>query len=192
MKIDGKKTTAEVFVSYSKRLLKFIRSRVSLIEDAEDILQDTFYQFARIESMINPLENTAAWLYKTARNKIIDHYKKKKELPLPENYNEEDDDYIFSEIEDIIYGEKTSPETEMFRAMLLDEIQTSIDELPKEQRDVFKMTELLDFSVKEVSLKTNTPLNTVLSRKHYAVKFLRKRLEKIYSDVMGYTPRING
>ena len=137
--------------------------------------------------MINPLENTASWLYRTARNKIIDHYRKKKELPLPAYYNEEDDDYIFAEIEDIIYGEKTTPETEMFRALLLEEIQTSIDELPKEQRDVFEMTELLGFSVKEVSVKTNTPLNTVLSRKHYAVKFLRKRLEKLYSEVMGNT-----
>ena len=180
----AKKTVAEVFISYRERLLKFIRSRVSIAEDAEDILQDTFYKFARIDSMINPVDNTAAWLYKTARNKIIDHYRKKKELPFPASYDEDDEDYIFDEIEDIIYGEKTTPETEIFRAILLEEIQTSIDELPKEQRDVFQMTELLGFSVKEVSKKTNTPLNTVLSRKHYAVKFLRKRLEKLYNDVI--------
>jgi len=180
----AKKTVSEVFISYSERLLKFIRSRVSITEDAEDILQDTFYQFSRIDSMINPVENTAAWLYKTARNKIIDHHRKKKEQPLPASYNEDDDDYIFDEIADIIYGEKTTPETEMFRAVLLEEIQTSIDELPKEQREVFQMTELLGFSVKEVSIKTNTPLNTVLSRKHYAIKFLRKRLEKLYNDVI--------
>ena len=181
----AKKPVAEVFTGYRERLLKFIRSRVSLIEDAEDILQDTFYQFARIDSMINPVENTAAWLYRTARNKIIDHYRKKKESPLSAYYDEEEDDYIFDEIADIIYGEEMTPETEIVRAILLEEIEKSIAELPKEQRDVFQMTELLGFSVKEVSKKTNTPINTVLSRKHYAVKFLRKRLEKCYNDVMG-------
>ena len=185
----SKKSAAEVFVSYRERLMKYIRSRVSLIEDAEDILQDTFYQFARIDSMINPVENIAAWLYRTASNKIIDHYRKKKDLKLPAYHNEDDNNSIFDEIADIIYGEETTPETEMFRAMLLDEIEKSIAELPKEQRDVFQMTELLRLSVKEVSEKTNTPLNTVLSRKHYAVKFLRKRLEKIYGDVMAFYQR---
>ena len=181
----AKKIAAEVFTGYRQRLLKFIRSRVSFHEDAEDILQDTFYQFARIDNMINPVENIAAWLYKTARNKIIDHYKKKKASSFSVYYSEDEDDYIFDEIAEIIYGEETTPETEIFRAMLLEEIHASIAELPKEQRDVFQMTELLGFSIKEVSEKTNTPLNTVLSRKHYAVKFLRKRLEKLHNDVMG-------
>ena len=185
----AKKTVAEVFISYSERLLKFIRSRVSLPEDAEDILQDTFCQFTRIDNMINPIENTASWLYNTARNKIIDHYRKKKEIQLPANNSEDDDNYIFDEIANIIYGEETTPETEMLRAILLEEIQMAIAELPKEQRDIFQMTELLDFSVKEISKKTNTPVNTVLSRKHYAVKFLRKRLEKLYIDVMGLTEK---
>ena len=168
----SKKSAADVFAEYNKRLLQFIRSRVSRLEDAEDILQDVFYQFARVNDVINPIENTAAWLYRAARNKITDHYKKKK------------DEYIFDEIADIIYSEDTMPETEMFRALFSEEIQTAINDLPKEQREVFEMTELLDFSVKEVAEKTNTPLNTVLSRKHYAVKFLRKRLEELYNDVM--------
>ena len=180
----AKKNISEVFTAYSERLLKFIRTRVSLIEDAEDILQDTFYQFARIDNMINPVENLASFLYTTARNKIIDHYRKKKELQLPEYYSEDDDDYIFDEIANLIYGEETTPETEMLRALLLEEIQKAIAELPKEQRDVFQMTEMLGFSVKEVSQKTNSPVNTVLSRKHYAVKFLRKRLGKIYNEIM--------
>ena len=175
----SKKSAAVIFTEYRRRLLKFIRSRVNRLEDAEDILQDVFYQFARAYSMINPIENTAAWLYRAARNRIIDHHRKKKDERLPVHYGE-DEDCIFDEIADIIYGEETTPETEMFRALLLQEIQTAIEELPEEQRKVFEMTELLDFSVKEVSQRLHAPVNTVLSRKHYAVKHLRKKLKEFY------------
>ena len=163
--IVSKKSVSEIFSNTSERLLKFIRSRVSSFEDAEDILQDVFYKFIQANNMVklDPIENTVAWLYKVARNRIIDLRKKKKEESLSEYYNEEDDEYVFEEIADL-YEEET------------EEIQTAIAELPKEQREVFEMTELLDFSVKEVSDLTNTPINTVLSRKHYAVKSLRKRL----------------
>jgi RNA polymerase sigma factor (sigma-70 family) len=177
--------TAETFVSFRQRLLNFIRSRVNRLEDAEDILQDVFYQFSRIDDLINPIENISAWLYRAARNKIIDHHKKKRDDPLPASYDEDNDEYIFDEIADIIYGEEATPETEMLRSLVFEEIQTALADLPKEQREVFEMTELLDFSVKETAEKTKTPVNTVLSRKHYAVKFLRKRLEELYSDVMG-------
>jgi RNA polymerase sigma factor (sigma-70 family) len=137
-----------------------------------------------VNSIINPIENTAAWLYKVARNRIIDHQKKKKDKPLPSHYNEDEDDYIVDEIADIIYGEESTPETEMFRALFLEEIQTALAELPIEQREVFEMTEFLDFSVKEVAEKTHTPLNTVLSRKHYAVKYLRNRLKEMYNSLI--------
>jgi len=160
-----KKSVTEIFSNTSERLLKFIRSRVSSFEDAEDILQDVYYKFIQANNMVklDPIENTVAWLYKVARNRIIDFRKKKKEESLFAYYNEDDDEYVFEEIADF-YEEET------------EEIQAAIAELPKEQREVFEMTELLDFSVKEVSELTNTPLNTVLSRKHYAVKYLRKRL----------------
>jgi RNA polymerase sigma factor (sigma-70 family) len=186
----AKKSVASVFTDYRKRLLNFIRSRVSRIEDAEDILQEVFYQFSKVNDALNPIENTAAWLYRAARNRIINQYKKKKDEPLPVSYNEEnDEEYIFGEIADILYGEETTPETEMLRAMIIEEIQKALSELPKEQREVFEMTELLDFSVKEVAEKTQTPLNTVLSRKHYAVKSLRKRLEELYCDVMNLSEK---
>ena len=177
--------TTETFVSLRQRLLNFIRSRVNRAEDAEDILQDVFYQFTRVDNSINPIENISAWLYRSARNKIIDHRRKKKDEPLPASYDEEDDEYIFDEIADIIYGEDATPETEMFRSLIFEEIQTALADLPAEQREVFEMTELLGFSVKEAAEKTHTPVNTVLSRKHYAVKFLRKRLWELYCDVMG-------
>jgi RNA polymerase sigma factor (sigma-70 family) len=180
----AKKSAAEVFTEYRKRLLNFIRSRVRSIDDAEDILQEVFYQFSRVNDTINPIENTAAWLYRAARNRIINDSKKKKDEPFPVVYDEDENEYIFDEIADIIYGEETTPQTEMLRALVFEEIETALAELPKGQREVFEMTELLDFSVKEVAEKTHAPVNTVLSRKHYAVKFLRKRLEELYSDVI--------
>jgi len=176
--------TAETFLSFRQRLLNFIRTRVSRIEDAEDILQDVFYQFTRVNDLINPIENISAWLYRAARNRIIDHYKKKTDEPLPASYDEDDDEYIFDEITDIIYGEESTPEIEMLRSLVFEEIQTALADLPKEQREAFELTELLDYSVKEVAEKTHTPVNTILSRKHYAVKFLRERLQELYDDVI--------
>jgi len=181
----AKKSAAEIFKGYQQKLLNFIRLRVNRIEDAEDILQDVFYQFSRVDNLVKPIENISAWLYSAAKNKIIDHYKKKKDEPLPSSYDEDEDEYIIDEIADIIYGKETTPETEMFRSLVFDEIQTALADLPQEQREVFEMTELLDYSVKEAAEKTNTSVNTVLSRKHYAVKYLRKKLEELYADVMG-------
>ena len=180
----SKKSVAEAFSNYRGRLLQFIRSRVRVLEDAEDILSDVFYQFARVNDVMSPIENTAAWLYRAARNRIIDSYRKKKNETSLEFFDEDDDEDFINEITDIIYGEDATPETEAMRALLFEEIQTAIDDLPEEQREVFEMTELLDFSVKETAEKTHVPVNTVLSRKHYAVKFLRKRLEELYCDVM--------
>jgi RNA polymerase sigma factor (sigma-70 family) len=181
----AKGAASEIFKGYQQKLLNFIRGRVNQIEDAEDILQDVFYQFSRVDSLVNPIENISAWLYRAARNKIIDHRRKKKDEPLPASYDEDEDEYIIDEIADIIYGKEETPETEMLRSLVLEEIQAALADLPKEQREVFELTEFLDYSVKEIAEKTNTPVNTVLSRKHYAVKFLRKRLEELYGDVMG-------
>jgi RNA polymerase sigma factor (sigma-70 family) len=146
-------------------------------------MQEVFYQFTRVNTLANPVENAAAWLYRAARNRIIDHYKKKKDEPLPVFYDEEDE-HVLDEIADIVYAGET-PETEYLRSLIMEEIQNTLDDLPKEQREVFVMTELLDFSVKETAEKTHAPVNTVLSRKHYAVKFLRSRLLELYCDVMG-------
>jgi RNA polymerase sigma factor (sigma-70 family) len=183
-------SVTEIFAEYRERLLKFIRARTGVLEDAEDILQDVFYQFARMDSgllgsLSKPVEQTAAWLYRAARNRIIDKNRKKKDEPLPAYYDEDEDEYIFDEITDIVYGAETTPETEHLRSLILEEIKTTIDELPEEQRTVFELTEIAGFSVKEVAEKMHAPLNTVLSRKHYAVKRLRKRLAELYSDVMG-------
>ena len=174
---------AETFSNFRQRLLKFIRGKVSLLEDAEDILQDVFYQFSRISDLANPIENTAAWLYRVARNRIIDHYKKKKDAPLPVSYDE-DEGYIVDEIADVFFDEEANPESEYLRSLILQEIKTALADLPKEQREVFELSEFYAMPVKEIAVKTGVPVNTVLSRKHYAVKFLRKRLKELYDDVI--------
>jgi RNA polymerase sigma factor (sigma-70 family) len=179
-----KNPVADVFTEYRERLLRFIHSRTHRVEDAEDILQDVFYQFARMNDIAKPVEQTAAWLYRAARNKIIDKNRKKKDEPLPASYDEDEDEYIFDEIADIVYGKETTPETEYLRALIFEEIKTALEELPEEQRTVFELTEIAGLSVKEVAETMRAPVNTVLSRKHYAVKRLRKRLAEWYSDVM--------
>jgi RNA polymerase sigma factor (sigma-70 family) len=175
---------AETFNLYRERLLKFIRSRVRLLEDAEDILQDVFGELARADSLVKPVENAAAWLYRAARNRIIDHYSKKKDEPFPIVSDEEEDDYIFDEIADILDGAVATPETAYLRGLFLDEIQPALDDLPEEQRTVFELTEIAGLPVKAVAEKTHVPVNTVLSRKHYAVKHLRKSLAELYTDLI--------
>jgi RNA polymerase sigma factor (sigma-70 family) len=180
----SKRSISEVFSSYRERLLKFIRSRVRSLEDAEDILQDVFYQLSRMDNLAKSVEQTTAWLYRVTRNRIIDHRKKKKDAALPAYYDEDNEGFIFEEIADIVLESEITPETAYLRSMIFEEIKTALDDLPEEQRTVFEQTEFLGLPVKEIAQKTNTPVNTVLSRKHYAVVFLRKRLKDLYADVM--------
>jgi RNA polymerase sigma factor (sigma-70 family) len=184
---------ADVFNTYRHRLLKFIRSRTRFIEDAEDILQDVFYQFTRANELAQPIEQTAAWLYRATRNRIIDKHRKKRDDPLPAVYDEDGQngdfssgEYIFEEIAAIIYDDNTTPETEYLRSLIIDEIQNALEGLPEDQRIVFELTEIVGFSVKEVAEETAVPVNTVLSRKHYAVQRLRKRLAELYNDTMSW------
>jgi len=178
-------TVAQTFTEYRERLLQFIRSRVRALEDAEDILSEVFYNFARVNEMANPVEQTAAWLYRAARNRIIDHYKKKKDIPisvLADDGNGDDED--LSDFIDILAAGENTPETETLRSFVWDAIKNAIDELPPAQRDIFIQTEFDGLPVKEIAEKTGVPVNTLLSRKHYAVKYLRKRLSELYDDVV--------
>jgi len=182
----SKNSVAQVFTEYRDRLLKFIRSRVNALEDAEDIMQDVFYQFARVNDLANPVEQTAAWLYRAARNRIIDTYKKKRAIPFSVFADDDDsDDDDLSDFIDILSADETTPETEMLRSLVWDEIKTALDELPQAQRDIFIQTEFEGLPVKEIAQKTGVAVNTLLSRKHYAVKHLRERLLEIYADLGG-------
>jgi len=173
-----KNSAEEIFASNSLQLLKFINSKVSLIEDAEDILQDVFYRFLKLDDMA--IEQAVAWIYKVAKNKIIDYYRKKKEESLSEYYYEDGDEFL-DEMAEIMLDSST-PESVHLNSVIQEEIEAALDELPKEQRFVFEQTEFFDVPVKELAEQTNTPLNTILSRKHYAVKFLRERLSDLFYE----------
>jgi len=177
----------QLIVEHRPQLKDFIRKRVPNKEDAEDILQDVFYQFVKtVENSMNPIEQVSVWLYKVARNLIINRGVKKREVEMPFYPNNESDDEILSDISEILICDETtpSPETEYLHTMFWVELENALSELPPEQREIFELTELDDIPVKEIAKTTGVALNTLLSRKHYAVKHLRKRLAALYNELM--------
>ena len=165
------------------RLLSFIRRNVPTDEDAEDILQDVFLQFINAFDEIEFFSRVSSWLFKTAKNKIIDLYRKKKPETFSDNTkstDEYDEEAEQIRLEDIIPDFGGMPDEVYWQNLLWNEIEDALEEMPKEQKEVFIMNEFENMSFKEISDKTNVPVNTLLSRKRYAVLFLRKRL-KIYS-----------
>ncbi len=157
--------------------------------DVEDILQDVFYQLAKTaDDSIDSIEHMSAWLYRVTRNRIVNYYSKKRETGLPFYTDNEENDKIASDFSDILFdGEEEanpSPETQYLRSLVWVELENALSELPAEQRQVFILTELEGIPVKEISKNTGVPVNTLLSRKHYAVVHLRKRLHELYNDLM--------
>jgi RNA polymerase sigma factor (sigma-70 family) len=181
-------TVSGVFAGYRDRLRNFIRLRVPSLEDAEDIVQEIFYQFARMDSLAKPVEQTAAWLYRVARNMISNWRSKKRDAPFPVDVDE-NGDRVFRDFADLLFDDEVTPETEYLRSLVWNEIETALAELPAEQRYIFEQTELLDIPVKEISRISGVPVNTLLSRKHYAVVRLRKRLRNLYDEVIGAFPK---
>ena len=170
-------TVEQTFIQQKSRLFNFIRKFVPSREDAEDILQDVFYQFISY-SNIELIEKVNNWLFKTAKNKIIDKSRKKRtESFSDEIWEATDDDEIFT-IEDFLPSIGLTPEDSFLRDEFNGKFEAAVNELPPEQRDVFLMNEIDGYSFKEISELTGLPLNTLLSRKHYAVKQLKKKLNK--------------
>ena len=167
------------------RLLDFIRKRVPEETDAEDILQDVFYQLVETYRLMKPIEQVTNWLFTVARNKITDLYRKKKPQPLsklnPIADNDEDGERL--DLSDILPDGTESPEMADLRGMIMEELQDALAELPAEQRDVFVMHEIEDKSFNEISELTKESVNTLLSRKRYAVLYLRKRLQNVYNEL---------
>ena len=177
------KKIEQIVQKEKKRLLNFIRQRVANAEDAEDILQDVFYQFA---GNPEPIEQTTSWLYKVARNKIIDNYRKQK-LPLADdvlNTVETDEDSI--DWRELIPAEGGSPETEYLRNLFWEELQQALDELPPAQRDVFIQNEIEGIPFKDIAEKTGESVATLISRKRYAVLHLRDRLATLRNELLNY------
>lgn len=167
-----------------KRLLEFIRRRVPTQEDAEDVLQDVFYELVNTYRLMKPVEQMASWLFTVARNKITDRYRKKKPDSLEEHFAKRTgDDGDRLDISDFLPGNMNSPETEMMREAITQNLLKALEELPKEQRDVFVMHEIEDKSFQEIAEITGANTNTLLSRKRYAVLYLRERLQNLYNDL---------
>jgi RNA polymerase sigma factor (sigma-70 family) len=165
-----------------KRLFDFIRSRVKADEDAEDILQDVFYEFVSTYRLMKPVEQIASWLFAVARNKITDSYRKKKTLPLEDQNifpNEEEGEML--NLGDLLADDETV-ESKLARDAIMEALEDALDELPEQQREVFVMHELEGRSFKEIAELTGEGVNTLLSRKRYAVLFLREKLRGLYED----------
>jgi RNA polymerase sigma factor (sigma-70 family) len=171
--------TATVLRERSK-LGNFIRGRVRDATDAEDILQDVFYEFTQAYRLPDPIEQVSAWLYRVARNRIIDRFRKKKELALDDIVIEDDDGECHLDL--LLPSADDGPEAAYERGALLDALQAALDELPANQREVFIAHELDGVSFKEMSAQCGTPINTLLARKRYAVLHLRARLQDLYNE----------
>lgn len=172
---------SEVVKRERSRLLNFIRRRVPDPGDAEDIVQDVFYRLVEANRLLMPIEHITGWLFQVARNRITDLFRKKE----PENFSEiEVDDEDGLRFEDILPSPGAGPEVEYARHRLLDELKQALGELPKEQREVFVAHEFEGRSFKELAEKTGVSVNTLLSRKRYAVLYLRERLLRVYEQFM--------
>jgi len=165
------------------RLRNFIQSRVPDRDDAEDILQDVFYELIATYRMMKPVEQVTAWLFRVARNRIIDLFRKKEaQRAGPATLPEKGETVLSAEF---LPSRDAGPEAAYARSVLLEELDDALDELPEEQREVFIAHELLGYSFKELAAQSGISVNTLLSRKHYAVLHLRQRLQAIYDEFIG-------
>lgn len=165
---------------YGKQLFGFIRSRVPTTEDAEDILQDVWYQLSN-QSSPEDINSMSGWLHRVARNKIVDNYRKKKNERLDDS---EDEDGL--SIADFFLVEENDPDSHELQELFWETLFDALEELPKNQRDVFILNELEDKTLQEIADMQNENLKTIISRKRYAVQHLRKRLEFLYNEFMNY------
>ena len=163
------------------RLRNFIRKRVADEADAEDVLQDVFYEFVEAYRLMKPIEQVGAWLFRVARNRIIDLYRKRGNDPLREEPTVVENGELLK-LEDLLPSPDSGPEAAYARKLLLAELDDALEELPEEQREVFIAHELEGRSFRELAAETGINVNTLLSRKHYAVLHLRQRLQTIYAE----------
>ncbi|MGA3195499.1 MAG: sigma-70 family RNA polymerase sigma factor [Terriglobales bacterium] len=177
--VEQDRRISEVVTQEQSRLRNFIRRRVPDPRDAEDIVQDVFYELVEANRLLMPIEHVTGWLFRVARNRITDLFRKKK----PESFSEAADEHGERlSLEDLLPSPDAGPEALYARSVLLDELELALDELPEEQREVFVGHEIEGRSFKEMSAETGVGVNTLLSRKRYAVLHLRERLQSIYDE----------
>ena len=182
MALEPDQRISEVVKREQSRLRNFIRRRVPDPRDAEDVLQDVFYKLVEANRLLMPIEHVTGWLFRVARNRITDLFRKKK----PESFGDaavEGEDGEVLQIEDLLPSPNAGPDALYVRNLLLDELELALDELPEEQRDVFVAHELEGRSFKEIAEETGVSVNTLLSRKRYAVLHLRERLQSMYDEL---------
>jgi RNA polymerase sigma factor (sigma-70 family) len=173
---------SEIVAKERSRLRDFIRRRVPDPSDAEDIVQEVFYELVEANRLLMPIEHVTGWLFRVARNRMTDLFRKKK----PERFGDrvvEGEEGELLQLEDLLPSTDAGPEALYIRNVLLEELELAIGELPAEQREVFIAHELEDRSFKEMSAESGVSVNTLLSRKRYAVLHLRERLQDIYDEL---------
>lgn len=186
---EKKERAGEEIRKLYRKLKYFISGRISSAEDASDILQEVFYQFARADYLSSSIEQVEAWLYAVARNQIIDWRKKKKPLLISDQVSsarktDTEEDILSEEINDILFENPQTPEDELLHSMIWSELEAALGEIPEEQRKAFELTELEGLSFKEISAMTGVQVNTLISRKRYAVLYLRERLKILYEELL--------
>src|ERR1700722_6058691 len=173
---------SETFVREGARLRNFIRRRVPDRADAEDILQDVFYELVEAYRLMKPIEQVGAWMFRVARNRITDLFRKRKpEVLADQTVETADGEFLW--LEDLLPSPDAGPDAAYARTVLLEEIEDALEELPGEQREVFIAHEIEGRSFTELAAQSGLSVNTLLSRKHYAVIHLRERLRGIYDEL---------
>ena len=172
---------AEIVTREQARLRTFIRRRVPNAVDAEDVLQDVFYRLVEANRLLMPIDHVTGWLFRVARNRITDLFRKKSPLAVGEALGVDDQEVL--SIEEMLPSPDDGPEAAYVRKVLIDELALALGELPPEQRDVFVAHELDGRTFKELAATTGIGINTLLSRKRYAVLHLRRRLQRIYDEL---------
>jgi RNA polymerase sigma factor (sigma-70 family) len=175
---------SEVIRREQARLGNFVRKRVADAGDAEDILQEVFYELVEAYRALQPIEQVGAWLYRVARNRIVDSFRRKRPQALDDGPAAGADDESGLTLGDLLPSPDAGPDAAYLRSVLLEEIYSTIEELPEEQREVFLAHEIEGRSFKELAGETGVSINTLLSRKRYAVRFLRRRLQGIYDEYL--------
>ena len=182
MALEQDQRISEVVKREQSRLRNFIRRRVPNPRDAEDILQDVFYELVEVNRLLMPIDHVTGWLFRVARNRITDLFRKKKPESFSETAGADEDDELLR-LEDLLPSPDAGPEALYARSLLLDDLEMAVDELPEEQREVFVAHELEGRSFRGMAAETGVSVNTLLSRKRYAVLHLRKRLQSIYDEL---------
>jgi RNA polymerase sigma factor (sigma-70 family) len=183
MTLEQDRQISEAVEQQRPRLRSFISRRVADPSDVEDILQEVFFELVEAYRLMKPVETASAWLFRVARNRIIDRFRKKKPVPLADLNVESEEGEMLS-LEEFLPSSDAGPEAAYARAMLIEELENALEELPEQQRRVFIEHEIEGRSFKELAAETGVSVNTLLSRKRYAVLHLRQRLQSVYDEFL--------